>query len=960
MPLFRVTAPDGAVIEVNAPEGATEAQAISYAQQQYQPEKNIIPRVVEGEVPASETYAQAGEKISAMTPEPVKQVVAAVGSAAERGYKALPDAVQKGLDSTGNFIWDALDIIGRPFQAQAVALKETRAINKEQAPIKDEKYGMLSEAFASPASSTPENQARIRQAAVRGLKGEEKSGILEALPIEFRRENPILASIVGFAGDVVLDRSATTAPFQALKNTVVKPIMGAMSVPGVLKDHELYQAMASRSKNIDKADDLWNQFRYERDTALNEGIRNARVTENKLKALSAETGIPLNDFKAKFLQDIETKQLGAGAVREFEEQHIANYKRLLDEQRAAGIDVGDLGEGYIPHIRSAELDSFLAPEKKVSISGSGRPSAKTPSQLSRELEGTVAEINAKNIYGENYQMFRNDPAVLQGVAEFRAANAIAGKKLLENAKELGKLADEAPSNWKTIPEIDGYKFPPEVVSRINRMKVTVSSPNEINKFLKVVDGATNWWKMWSLGVRPSYHAKNTIGNLWNNYLGGLTDPLRYKDAAVMQYKIGKNDLTGKIYGRDVKEVYEAMAKNGVIGEGQYGGDIARTIERELGVSNPLAFKNISDVLNSTATITSKTIGTENPLLRGGFKVGNALEDNARAALFLDQVKKGASYEQAGKHVQKYLFDYGDISPIEQSVLKRVVPFYTWSRKNIPLQLESLVTHPDKINKLNLARQNAQAGVELPDQSEVPEYVQSQMPVYINNPMTGKVTAVPLSGILPFADLSLLTGNFNKGAKPQSPFQKGKISPTISTITSSVNPFIKLPAEMAMNYNLFKKKTIEEYKGQKVDFLGVKVDAYTAHIVSNLIIASDIDRLNPAGIFGTRTVDPVTKKVTTTPSIFGNMRESRTDLPESERALQATVGIRKIDFDPKEVSARNWAEMKSDLSNAKKQLQSSAASSRSEQFDAVLKTMDEYIKQVDTWEKEARERKAKRR
>lgn len=958
MPLFKVTAPDGAVIEVNAPEGATEAEAISYAQQQYQPEKNIFPRIVEKEVPAAETYTQAGEKIAAATPQVVKDVVGAVGSAAERGYKALPETIQKGMASTGNFIWDALDIIGRPFQTVAVAAKETRAIGREQAPIVDQKYGMLSEAFAKPAAFTEENQARIRAAAMRGLKGEEKSGMLEALPIEFRRENPILASIVGFAGDVLLDRTATVAPFQAIKNTVVKPIMGAVSVPGVLKDHELYQAMASRSKNIEKADELWNQFRYERDKALNEGIRNSAVTENKLKALAAETGIPLKDFKAKFLQDIETKQLGTGAVREFEEQHIANYKRILDEQRAAGIDIGDLGEGYIPHIRSAELDSFLAPEKKVMITGSGRPSAKTPSQLARELDGTVAEINAKNIYGENYQMFRNDPAVLQGVAEFRAANAIAGKKLLDNAKELGKLADEAPSNWKTVPEIDGYKFPPEVASRINRMKVTVSSPNEMNKFLKVVDGATNWWKMWSLGVRPSYHAKNTIGNLWNNYLGGLTDPLRYKDAAVLQYKIGNNDFTGKIYGRDVKEIYEAMAKNGVIGEGQYGGDIARTIERELGVSNPLAFRNISDVLNSTATIASKTVGTENPLLRGGFKVGNALEDNARAALFLDQVKKGASYEQAGKHVQKYLFDYGDISPIEQSVLKRAIPFYTWSRKNIPLQLESLVTHPDKVNKINLARQNAQAGVELPDQSEVPEYVQNQLPVYINNPMTGRVTAVPLSGMLPFADLSLLTGDFNKGAKPQSPFQKGKLSPTISTITSSLNPVFKLPAEMAMNYSLFKKKTLEEYKGQEVDFLGMKVSAYTAHLLSNLIIASDIDRLNPAGIFGTRTVDPVTKKVTTTPSVFGNLRESRTDLPEAERALQSTVGIRMIDIDPKEVSARNWAEMKSDINNGKKQLQSNLAASKTEQADAVLKTLDEYLKQIDVWGKEARARKEK--
>jgi hypothetical protein len=39
MPIFDVTAPDGKIVEVTAPEGATEEQAIAYAQQQYKPEQ---------------------------------------------------------------------------------------------------------------------------------------------------------------------------------------------------------------------------------------------------------------------------------------------------------------------------------------------------------------------------------------------------------------------------------------------------------------------------------------------------------------------------------------------------------------------------------------------------------------------------------------------------------------------------------------------------------------------------------------------------------------------------------------------------------------------------------------------------------------------------------------------------------------------------------------------------------
>jgi hypothetical protein len=333
--------------------------------------------------------------------------------------------------------------------------------------------------------------------------------------------------------------------------------------------------------------------------------------------------------------------------------------------------------------------------------------------------------------------------------------------------------------------------------------------------------------------------------------------------------------------KKVKEIYEEMANRGVIGEGQYGADIAQVIESRLGINQPLSFNNLRAATESLKQVAGKTVGTDNPLLKGGFAVGSAIEDNARVALFLDRVKKGASYEDAGKAVQKYLFDYGSLSPFEQNVMKRAMPFYTWSRKNIPLQLEALVTTPEKINKINLFKQNVEAGVEKPSEYDVPDYVKDQMPIYISNPVTGKSTAIPLSGIIPFADLNLLTNAFNTGNRPASPIEKGKIASAASTATGSLNPVFKEPVQLLLNYDFFRKQNIRAFEGQEVDFLGMKIGAKTAHLISNFILANEVDRLNPNGIFGTRTKDEVTGKITTTPSIFGNLRESRTDAPEEE-------------------------------------------------------------------------------
>lgn len=910
------------------------------------------------ETPAAVTYKAAGEKIAAATPEPIKQAAFTIADLAKTGYQALPESVQQGAAKTGSFIIDALDYISRPFQAQAVALKETRQIARETPkPTDQEIFDKGFSATMMPPSFRPENVERVQQAALRGLKGQEKSGFLEALPEQFRIDNPIIASAIGFAGDVVLDKSATQAPFQALKETVIKPIAGAVSVPGMLKDNELYKAFALRSQNIDKADELWANFRYSRDKAVNEGVRDAKALNNQIKALSKQTGVDVNDLKAKIVNDIELGQIGDDVVGQLETNIVNKYKSLLEQQRAAGIEIGDLGETYIPHIRSKQLDDLL--NTSITRGTGSRPTAKTTQALNREIEDTVANINAKSIYGDDYQMFRNDPAVIQGIYEYKAANAIAGKKILEDVKQLGLPADQAPKHWVTIPEVKDFRFPPEVQSRIVRIQKLATNDQTINDFLKVFDSATNWWKMWSLGARPSYHTKNAVGNLWNNYLAGVTNPKRYSDAAIIQYKLGKNDLTGNIYGKPLKEIYEEMANRGVIGEGQYGGDIGQMIETKLGISQPLSFKDIPSSLASAKQIASKTIGTENPILKAGFTAGSAIEDNARIALFLDQVKKGASYEQAGKTVQKYLFDYGALSPLEQTVAKRVMPFYTWSRKNIPLQLEALVMNPDKINKINLLKQNVEAGVPVPEASDVPAYVKEQMPLYINNPITGGATAIPLSGILPFADLNLLTNPFNTGNAPDSPFLKGKVSPSISAATGSMNPFIKAPVEYLMNYDLYRQKTIEEFKGQEVDFLGVKMPAKTAKLMSNLIMLNEIDRLNPGGVFGTRTEDPRTKQITATPSVFGVMRESRTDVPEAERGLQAGIGLRQIPIDPTQVSTRNWVTIKKDLEDAKKIIGSKAASERTDQQNQALKVLDDYLVQVETWDKQAREAKKKK-
>jgi hypothetical protein len=928
-----VRLPDGRVV-TNVPEGITQTELLRRLEMADKQQPIADPLT-------AETNKAAIEAISAKIPEPVKEAAGVVADVATAGFQALPEPVQSAAQSTGNFILDAVRYLERPFQAVAVGAKPIlQAAKEEQKPTDIFELQALGRAL--------KNREGLLTAAVeggvRGFKGEERASFQEVLSDEFRKANPIKSSIIGFAGDVVVDplkASVVAAPFEVAKKTI-SAIPGATTIPSRLMDNELFRAFNVTTGDVDKARELYNQYRFLRDKARNEGVRDAKALNNQFKALSKQSGVPVNELKAKLLHDIETGDLSDGVLGQLESNIVNRNRALLDQQRAAGIDVGDLGETYMPHMISKEADEVLQLADKKNFFTT-KPSSKNPQALKREIEGTINDINAKNMYGTT-KYFEDDPALIIGRQEFQVANALAGKRFLTDVQELGVKADAAPRSYVSIDGIQGVKFDPAVANLVNRSYKLLTDDQAMASFLKVYDGAQNWWKMWSLGVRPAYHAKNVVGNVWNAYLGGLSNPKTYGDAALFQTKLARNELTGKVAGKSTQELYDEMSKRGVFGEGQYGGaEFARVLEREL------------EPIKATDLITP---ATSNVFLRAGFKVGQTLEDNARIALFLDQVKKGKSYDQAGKHVQKYMFDYGDVSPFERSTLKRIMPFYTWSRKNIPLQLEALVRHPDKINKLNLGINNIQQayGVQPPDPSEVPDYITAAGPVYVGQSESGEIAqAITLENLLPLMDLAPFTKFLNTKTAPTGP-ASGEPGEAIASAMGPVSPFIKAPIEYFSNYDFFRKKSIEEYKGQKVDMLGVEMPAHLAKALSNIVLISEIDRLNPGGIFGTRNVDPETGDITTTPSIFGTSRESRVDLPEEQRQVQSLTGIRIFDINKGQAEVVRMNRIKSDLNALKGLINKAAQKEKTREVMQAEAALDKFFNELDAVEEEIEARK----
>jgi hypothetical protein len=922
-------------------------QYLSTKSDNFDPDAYLAPPSVE------EINKAAFEKIGEYVPQGVKAVGSFVADTAKSAWNALPDYVQDPAKTTGNFLLDVVEKFSRPFQAVSVSIKEQRDILKEkQAQAKAEGKEGPKNLFEVVKSAKLKDQeefsaesARLREASLRGLKGEEKFFMQEMFDPQWRRENPVKAMLTGFAMDVAIDplkAGVVAAPYKVTKEVVGK--VADVAIPSRLTDNEVFRLFNINKGDVAKAQELYNQYRYLRDKASAEGITNAKLLEKEIKVLAKESSMPVNELKAKIFQDIETGNLSSGQIGALEQRIVDRNRQILEEQRAAGIDIGDLGETYMPHIISDELDTWLRSQGRIRKTAKDAPSAKTPQAINRQVEGTVAEINAKNIYGTS-KFFRDDPAIAIGVAEYNAAKAIAGKKFLKDAEQLGVKADQAPAGWVHLEGVPGYKFDRAVASRIEGSYKMLTNQKEMNKFLNVYDGALNWWKMWTLGARPAYHAKNVMGNLWNAYLGGVDNPIRFGEAALLQTKILRNQLDGNVNGIPAKELYEEMRKRGVIREGQYSGDIVRGIEKELqgGSRNPL------------------TPSTRNPVLQAGFRVGQELEDNARIALFLDQLKRGKSYEEAGRQVQKYLFDYGDLSPFEQNVMKRAIPFYTWSRKNIPLQLQALVEHPDKISKFNLARENVQLNANVPDYGDVPEYVTEGMPIYLPESLGGqapgsdKVSAITLGNFFPLSDLGVFTKFLNRSDYP-GVVERGRLSDGISDATTMLSPYLKAPVEALANYDFFRKKNIEEFKGQTTDFLGVTMPVHYAKLLSNIVMLSEMDRANPYGIFGTRYKDPDTGEIKSTKGLFGQEREARIDLPEDQRLTQYLTGLRIFDIDMDEAQYKQMQRFQRDVRALQGFIRRAGKDSKDREILQAERALETFLEEFDRLEQARAERK----
>jgi len=598
----------------------------------------------------------------------------------------------------------------------------------------------------------------------------------------------------------------------------------------------------------------------------------------KGKGLSKQLRNMAPEEVAMISEVIENPELRATAtekVLQIADSLDEGLKGMANKERALGVLRAEL-DNYFPHIRTKES---LGKRMQNWLGGARVWNDKLASAKHREIGGTIQEINEK--FGKEF--FQTNPAVAYTTRGVASSKAITGAEFLERAKEFGQLAEKAPVGFveSTAAALKGLKFEPEVAKAVDAYVETIK-PDDINAIFKGFDTVQNWWKMQAL-VAPSYHVRNMVGNYWNNFLAGVKNPARYLQSTQLMSPAGRKNFaltTG--YGARLSgdEIMDVAKKTGVLDMGLYA-------------------KEIEEAIDAGMT----TAGRWNPLSQNNFvfktnrAVGSFVENNARLTHFIDRLAKGDSVPDAAASVKKYLFDYGDLTDVEKRVFKRIAPFYTWTRKNIPRQLEHLVKEPEKFAAIYKIKNLIEGDVEKPDERFLSDYIKDNIAVRLRTDEAGNTQYFLLGNWLPAAQaLDFLS------------------QPT-ENVFAMVSPVFKIPVEITSNKSTFFKNTlgerslIERYPFETGTYLGLAMRKRTINLLKNIRLLNEIDKLNPGEIWGTKEAPSIFQKVlgersVTVPGIgpISTAQQRGTsytpDTDPTGRILQSFVGKTQL-YDPKQ-------------------------------------------------------------
>ena len=375
--------------------------------------------------------------------------------------------------------------------------------------------------------------------------------------------------------------------------------------------------------------------------------------------------------------------------------------------------------------------------------------------------------------------------------------------------------------------------------------VRLSSPGDMNKFLEYYRKLTNFYKA-AVISKFGFFERNFMGGVFNNYLAdvefgnttkffnmrraameaGWDDaveewnrtavlrgvnperqkgfskiksgdlaarPNELKEDAIIRgsRKLADQGVNGKTWSRYDMELFYDTYHSGVIGSGQAGAEVARGARvGGVGFQRKYGGKAYMNPFRSDFVwydwVRNRNMEVEE-LLRG--------------SLAYDSLVKGMSIEDAAARVIRYHFNYSGQAQtsFEAGVRRHVIPFYVWTRNNVPLMVEEMAKNPRKFMNYFRFKQNLE--LDFHPERNTPEWIPQQMglglPIKVKGAQTYAMVDLPFNDLLDVTN-ALLPESLGGTAEAGEALWKAPMS----WVGSQANPIARTPVEMFFGKQFF--------------------------------------------------------------------------------------------------------------------------------------------------------------
>jgi hypothetical protein len=259
-------------------------------------------------------------------------------------------------------------------------------------------------------------------------------------------------------------------------------------------------------------------------------------------------------------------------------------------------------------------------------------------------------------------------------------------------------------------------YPREIVEQLPHLDRFLDETlfRSSSDLMKMYDSVLHAYKAGLTIYRPGHHMRNLVGDMGMSFLAGVTNPNRYYDAmrilkgrastysgdwdAFKSLQAGEAATGAKLGSDTVLTIGRKKVK--ATDDAVWRGAFNQGLLNDYSIMEDIAF-NESQKFGRTTKKASLRYPLGGRVQRAAGGLSQSRDHMVRIAHFVDVLKKGKfntleeAFEEAGKVVRKWHPDGSDLTKFERQTMRRVIPFYSWFRKAIPLVLEAMVTKPGR-------------------------------------------------------------------------------------------------------------------------------------------------------------------------------------------------------------------------------------------------------------------------